>query len=417
MTRVLGAERVPAGFTITTEACVAYMKGDQEEPDGHGRAGRRRPRAARGAGGQEARRQRRPAAGQRPLGRPRVDAGHARHGPQPRPQRRVGRGSRQADRERPLRLGLLPALRADVRQRRARDAGGGVRGGHQGGQDGARGRHRHRARHRRPQGADREVQGGLPGAHRRRVPPGPAGAAQALHPRGVRLLDRRARRLLPAAEPHPRRLGHRGQRAADGVRQQGRRVRHRRGVQPRRGDRRARAVRRLPRQRPGRGRRLRRAQHARHRRAQGRHARGAQDADGDPRRAREALQGHAGHRVHDRGRAAVHAADAQRQAPRPGGRALRLRRRRRGAALQGGGAHHDRSGRARRAPAPDVRPEGRVRGAGERGLRLAGRRQGRDRLHRRGGGPGRAGRARRDPRAARSRRPTTSRASTPPRGS
>src|SRR3954469_23803930 len=34
MTRVLGAERVPAGFTITTEACVAYMKAGQQEPDG-----------------------------------------------------------------------------------------------------------------------------------------------------------------------------------------------------------------------------------------------------------------------------------------------------------------------------------------------------------------------------------------------
>jgi pyruvate,orthophosphate dikinase len=34
MTRVLGAERVPAGFTITTEACVAYMNGDREFPDG-----------------------------------------------------------------------------------------------------------------------------------------------------------------------------------------------------------------------------------------------------------------------------------------------------------------------------------------------------------------------------------------------
>src|SRR2546421_8058278 len=29
MTRVLGADRVPAGFTITTEACVAYMKDKQ----------------------------------------------------------------------------------------------------------------------------------------------------------------------------------------------------------------------------------------------------------------------------------------------------------------------------------------------------------------------------------------------------
>src|ERR687893_1890039 len=34
MTRVLGAERVPAGFTITTAACVAYMEAGQEEPEG-----------------------------------------------------------------------------------------------------------------------------------------------------------------------------------------------------------------------------------------------------------------------------------------------------------------------------------------------------------------------------------------------
>src|SRR4051794_38940732 len=34
MTRVLGADRVPAGFTITTEACVAYMREGQTEPDG-----------------------------------------------------------------------------------------------------------------------------------------------------------------------------------------------------------------------------------------------------------------------------------------------------------------------------------------------------------------------------------------------
>src|SRR3954465_8526693 len=34
MTRILGPERVPAGFTITTEACVAYMKNGQAEPEG-----------------------------------------------------------------------------------------------------------------------------------------------------------------------------------------------------------------------------------------------------------------------------------------------------------------------------------------------------------------------------------------------
>jgi pyruvate,orthophosphate dikinase len=33
MTRILGAERVPAGFTITTEACVAYMNAGRREPD------------------------------------------------------------------------------------------------------------------------------------------------------------------------------------------------------------------------------------------------------------------------------------------------------------------------------------------------------------------------------------------------
>jgi pyruvate,orthophosphate dikinase len=34
MTRVLGPERVPAGFTITTEACVAYMRAEQSFPPG-----------------------------------------------------------------------------------------------------------------------------------------------------------------------------------------------------------------------------------------------------------------------------------------------------------------------------------------------------------------------------------------------
>ena len=34
MTRVLGFDRVPAGFTITTEACVAYMRAGRREPEG-----------------------------------------------------------------------------------------------------------------------------------------------------------------------------------------------------------------------------------------------------------------------------------------------------------------------------------------------------------------------------------------------
>ena len=110
---------------------------------------------------------------------------------------------------------------------------------------------RHRARRRRAAGAHRGVQGAST-----TFPTGPARAARAGDPRGLRLLEGRARGRLPAHQPHPRRLGHRGQRPADGLRQQGRHVGLGRGVQPRRGDRRARAQRRLPRQRPGRGRRL-----------------------------------------------------------------------------------------------------------------------------------------------------------------
>src|SRR5919112_5543895 len=34
MTRVLGPDRVPAGFTISTEACVAYMRAGGSEPEG-----------------------------------------------------------------------------------------------------------------------------------------------------------------------------------------------------------------------------------------------------------------------------------------------------------------------------------------------------------------------------------------------
>ena len=98
MTRVLGAERVPAGFTITTEACVAYMRADRTEPEGMAEevaAALQRLEAARR---QAARRPGRSAAGVGPLGRARVDAGDARHGAQPRPERRVGAGARQGDR-------------------------------------------------------------------------------------------------------------------------------------------------------------------------------------------------------------------------------------------------------------------------------------------------------------------------------
>ena len=48
MTRVLGPDLVPAGFTITTEACVEYMRA---EPSPTRRPGRRRRGGADAPGG------------------------------------------------------------------------------------------------------------------------------------------------------------------------------------------------------------------------------------------------------------------------------------------------------------------------------------------------------------------------------
>ena len=85
-------------------------------------------------------------------------------------------------------------------------------------------------------------------------------------------------------------------------------------------------------------------------------ARGPHAALRDPARTRAPLQGHAGHRVHGGGGPAVHAADAQRQASRPGRHAVRLRRGRGGTVDAGGGDQDDRGPLAARAPAPDLRP-------------------------------------------------------------
>ena len=55
MTRVLGPELVPAGFTITTEACVAYMHGADGGPEGLDDAIDEALDATRGTGRQAAR--------------------------------------------------------------------------------------------------------------------------------------------------------------------------------------------------------------------------------------------------------------------------------------------------------------------------------------------------------------------------
>ena len=128
MTRVLGADLVPAGFTITTEACVAFMRDGRAEPAGLAEQVADGIARLEERAGRRARRPRGSAARVGALRRARLDAGDARDDPRPRTQRRVGARPGRAHRRRALRLGLLPALRADVRQRRARRAGRALRG-------------------------------------------------------------------------------------------------------------------------------------------------------------------------------------------------------------------------------------------------------------------------------------------------
>ena len=110
---------------------------------GDGRPGRRGARAAGAAGGQALGRGRRPAARVGQVGSARVDAGDARHGSEPRAQRRVGAGLARTTGQRPVCLGLLPALRADVRKRLPRDRGRALRGRDRGGEERARSRAGH----------------------------------------------------------------------------------------------------------------------------------------------------------------------------------------------------------------------------------------------------------------------------------
>ena len=101
------------------------------------------------------------------------------------------------------------------------------------------------------------VVSGFQGCRRRRdrtaLPAGAARPAVGCHRRGFRLVDEPARRDLSPPARDPGRLGHRGQRPGDGVRQYGRGLRNRRRLYPQPVDRRQRVLRRISGQCPGRG--------------------------------------------------------------------------------------------------------------------------------------------------------------------
>ena len=182
------------------------------------------------------------------------------------------------------------------------------------------GRRRHQRRRdprRRAEGAVRaRTRRVVKEADRQAVPAGPDEAAARRGRGRVPELERRPGDRLPrprADQPRPR---HGRQRAGDGVRQPRRQLGHGRRLHPQRGDGGEQALRRLPDQRPGRGRRRRHPQHRGPRRP-------GRALPADPRRAarhlrppRAPLPGHVRHRVHDRAGQALDAPDPRRQAHR-----------------------------------------------------------------------------------------------------
>ena len=149
----------------------------------------------------------------------------------------------------------------------------------------------------------------------------PAGArrpAAGSHRSGVRLLERGPGRRLPGTASDPARPGHRRQRPGHGVRQPRRQLRDRCRLHPRPGHRGQGRVRRLSRQRPGRGRGRRHPQHRAAVRPEGAVPGDLRGADGHLRPAGAPLPGHVRHRVHHRAGQALDAADPGRQAHRAG---------------------------------------------------------------------------------------------------
>ncbi len=168
--------------------------------------------------------------------------------------------------------------------------------------------------------------------------------------RRVRLLDERPRHRLSPQVQHPDRVGHRRQRAGDGLRQHRRQLGFGCRVHAQSGERREGVLRRVPDQRAGRGCRRRRAHAGAGGRAEEADAEGVPGTRAHSPDAGTPLQGRAGLRVHDRRRRRLHAADAERQAHRHGGAEV-LDRHAEGEAdrLEDGG--HAQSGRSARTAA------------------------------------------------------------------
>ncbi len=224
---------VPPGFTITTDTCAAYYAAGGRFPKGLLDEVRKNIRILEKELGKTFGSAENPLLVSRPLGRRGLDAGHDGHRPQPRAHRQGRGAARRDERQRAVRLRRVSPPHQHVRRRRdgrrPREVRARLRrrsrpprreGGHRGSRGG-------------PQGARRGVQAGLPRGHRRGVPAGPDEAARTLDRGGLQELERRACDRVPPHPGDPRPQRHRGERAVDGLRQHGRRLRHRRRLHPR----------------------------------------------------------------------------------------------------------------------------------------------------------------------------------------
>ena len=326
MTRVLGADRVPAGLHDHDRGVRRLHARRPARARRHGRAGRRGARAPAGARRQAARRRRRPAAGLRPLRRARVDARDARHRPQPRPQRHVRRGPRAArpSNERfawdSYRRFVQMFGNVVARHRRR-----GVRGRDRARPRRERGRRGgHRARRRRAARSSRDRFKALYAEHTGEDFPQDPQEQLRLAIRAVfdswtgdRAVDYRRINRIPddwgtAVNVQQMVFGNKGDTSGSGVafsrdevtgapEPSGDFLANAQGEDVVSGVRTPRDIAEMKDWLPD--------AHA--------------AADGDPAHARAPLRGHAGHRVHGRGGAALHAPDAQRQAAGAGRGALR----------------------------------------------------------------------------------------------
>ena len=246
---------VPAGFTITTDACRAYMATGGELPPGledEIEEHIARLEHATGSG----------------FGNPinpllvSVRSGAAISMPGMMDtildlglNDETALGPGRGHGERPLRLRLVPPADPDVRRGRRGHRRAPLRAG----AHGAQGRMRHprgrRAGGARSAEADRALPADLRGRGGQAIPARRTRAAAACGLRGLRLVELAARTRVPADLRDLRGARDRRERDADGVREQGRRLRDRRLLQPRPLDRRARHLRRVPDQRSGGGRR------------------------------------------------------------------------------------------------------------------------------------------------------------------